>query len=138
MERYWKAATVAPTGCAALDGGHSMSFASIQLDSKLSTDAPVGRNTLKRISSYFPAVAGGAKRIKCNSLTAEKMELQQQSAAEALQYWVDHQRRVPKAIKQQGAVAVCRYLEQRARASRMFVSEAESEEGILTLRRRTR
>ena len=46
MERCWKAAMVAPTGCAALDGAHSMSWASEQLDIKPSLDAPAGPATL--------------------------------------------------------------------------------------------
>jgi hypothetical protein len=69
----------------------------------------------------------------------EAVKQKQSRWQEELRYWVlsEHAGRVPKAIKAQGDVAVFKYLQQRARSDRMCVSEAESEEGILTLRRRT-
>ena len=92
-----------------------------------------------KITASFEAVDQSNSWTACGSKRARSSEAEAEQMAEELRYWVltDHASRVPKAIKAQGDVAVFKYLQQRARSARMCASEAESEEGILTLRRRT-
>ena len=67
MERCWKAAMVAPTGCAALGGADLTSAGTEPLGTKLSVDAAVIRGAAKRTSCTFAMVDSYRSQYKAHA-----------------------------------------------------------------------